>query len=144
MGATDPSPSCSVPHGVLCRMASPVESHWPEIAANHVLPAACLMMSGLALSLTVVGPERWTVGVQHHVAAARRLTGPFLCPCDAPSIQGCDSLVVPIPEHRRTPEGVGHGAVPHMLVRSLVHLPLHRKTPSEIDIPGCPALTAER
>ena len=119
-------------------MASPVESHWPEMAADHVLPAACLMMSGLALSLTVVGPGR----VHHHVAAARRLTGPFLCPCDAPIIQGCDSLVVP--EHRCTPEGVGHGAGPHMLVRSLVHLPLHCMTPSEIDIPGCPALTAER
>ena len=61
MGATDPSPSCSVPHGVLCRMASPVELHWLEMAADHVLPAARLMMSGLALSLTVVGPGRWTV-----------------------------------------------------------------------------------
>ena len=61
MGATDPSPSCSVPHGVLCRMASPVELHSPEMAADHVLPAARLMMSGLALSLTVVGPALWTV-----------------------------------------------------------------------------------
>ena len=61
MGATDPSPSSSVPHGVLCMMASPVESHWPEMAADHVLPAARLMMSGLALSITVVGPGCWTV-----------------------------------------------------------------------------------
>ena len=132
MGATDPSSSCSVPHGVLCRMASPVELHWPEMAADHVLPAARLMMSGLTLPLTVLGHGRWTV--QHHVAAARRLTGPFLCPCDAPSIQGCDSLVVPIPEHRNTPEGVGRGDGPHMLVRNLVHWPLHRKMPSEIDM----------
>ena len=41
-----------------------------------------LTMSGLAPSLTAAGPGRSTVSAQHHPAAARWLTGPYLCPCE--------------------------------------------------------------
>ena len=57
------------------------------MAADRGLPATRLTMSGLAPSLTAAGPGRSTVSAQHHAAAARRLTGPSLCPCDEPSTQ---------------------------------------------------------
>ena len=38
--------------------------------------------------ITAAGPGRSTVSAQHHAAAARRLTGPYLCPCDESSTQG--------------------------------------------------------
>ena len=57
-GATDPLQSCSAPHGALCRMASPVESHWTETAADRGLPATRLRKSDLAMSPTAARPER--------------------------------------------------------------------------------------
>ena len=94
--ATYPSPSCSGPRGELCKMASLVALPLPGMAADPGLPATRLTMSGLVPSRTAAGPVRSTVSAQHHVAAARRLTGPSLCPCDEPSTQGYDSLAVPI------------------------------------------------
>ena len=112
--ATDPSPSCSGPRGELCKMASLVALHSPGMAADHGLPATHLTMSGLAPSPAAAGPGRWTVSAQLHATAARRLTGPYPCPCDEPSTQGYDSLVVPTPERRRTPADADCGAGHHM------------------------------
>ena len=72
-------------------MASLVALRVPRMAADRGLPATRLTMSGLAPSLTAAGPGRSTVSAQHHAAAARRLTGPYLCPCDEPSTQGYKS-----------------------------------------------------
>ena len=83
--ATDPSTSCSGPRGELCKIASLVALCLPGMVADHGLPATRLTMSGLAPSLTAAGPGRSTVSAQHHAAAARRLTGRSLCPCDEPS-----------------------------------------------------------
>ena len=143
MGATDPLPSCSAPHDALCRMASPVESRWTETAADREPPATRLKKSDSAMSPTAARPERLR-GVQRHVVAVKRPTGPSLTPCGEPSIQGYDSLVVLILEHRRTPEGVGREAGPRALVQNLVHRTPHHTKSSETDTPGCFAVTVER
>ena len=95
-------------------MASLVALRLLGMAADRGLPATRPTMSGLAPSLTAAGPGRSTVSAQHHAAAARRLTGPSLCPCDEPSTQSYDSLAVPTPERRRTPADADRGAEHHM------------------------------
>ena len=98
--------------GELCKIASLLRL--PGMAADRGLPATRLPMSGLAPSLTAAGPGRSTVSAQHHAAAARRLTGPSLCPCDEPSTQGYDSLAVPTPKCRHTPADADRGAGHHI------------------------------
>ena len=58
VGATDPSPSCSVPRGVLYATASPAVSHWTGTPAARGLPEARLMKSGTSTSLVAAGPVR--------------------------------------------------------------------------------------
>ena len=85
---TDPSPSCSVPRGVLHTTASLAVSHWTEKAAARGPPEARLMRSGTSTSLVSAGPVHSITQVLHRVVTVGRLTGRSLPPCDEPSTQG--------------------------------------------------------
>ena len=143
VGATDPSPSCNVPRGVLHTTASPAVSHWTGTAAACGLPEECLMKSGTSTSLVAAGPVRSITRVLHCVVTAGQPTGRSLPPCDEPTTQGCGSSVVPTPEHRHTPETAGQSVVPHAAVKSSVHRTPHHTMSCGIGNPESPALTVE-
>ena len=141
--ATDPSPSCSVPRGVLHTTASLAVSLWTEKAAARGPPEARLMRSGTSASLVAAGPVHSITQVLHRVVTVGRPTGRSLPPCDEPSTQGCGSSVVPTPEHRRTPENAGQSIVLHATVKSSVHRIPHHVMSCGIGNPESPAPTVE-
>ena len=143
VGATDPSPSSSVPRGVLHTTASPAVSRWTEKAAAHGPPEARLPRSDTSTSLVAAGPAHSTTQVLHRVVTVGRPTGRSLPPCGEPSTQGCGSSVVPTPEHQRTPENAGQSIVLHAPVKSSVHRIPHHMMSCEIDNPESPAPTVE-
>ena len=138
VGATDPLPSCNMPHGVLYTMASLAVRHWTGTAAARGLPEARLMKSGTSTSLTAAELVRSITRVMRRVATAGRLTGR-----STPSTQGCGSSVLPTPEHPHTPETAVQSVVPHDPVKSLVHLTPHHTRSYEIDNPESLAVTVE-
>ena len=117
VGATDPSPSCSVPRVVLHTTASLGVSHWTEKAAARGPPEARLIRSGTSTSPVAAGPVHSITRVLHRVVAVGRPTGRSLPACDEPSTPGCGSSVLPTPEHRRTPETAGQSVVLHAPVK---------------------------